>query len=139
MSKKGSDSMPNSKLSYLKRLKEAFNTYNSEIEDKDLALLEKMYEYANDIDNINKQAKEELDTFIKEYSVSIEHLANIYLNNKGKTNLKHMIRKMLPIQVTKPQCRIRIIKGKENVLSNAIYQKSKVKVLCKKRNFPKAA
>ena len=107
--------MPNSKLSYLKRLKEAFNTYNSEIEDKDLALLEKMYEYANDIDNINKQAKEELDTFIKEYSVSIEHLANIYLDNKGKTNLKHMIRKMLPIQVTKPQCRIRIIKGKENV------------------------
>lgn len=119
------------KLAYLKNLKDAFKTYNDENDVIDFELVQKMYDYANHLDKLTDEEKQQLDDFIAENTISIEHLANIYLDKKGEENLSHLLTRMFPIQVTKPQCKIKFIKGKENILTEAIYQSNKMKVLCK--------
>lgn len=121
------------KLAYLKNLKDAFKTYNDENDVIDFELIQRMYDYANRLDELTDVERQQLDDFLAENTISIEHLANIYLDKKGEENLNHMLTRMYPIQVTKPQCRIRFIKGKESILTGAIYQENKMKVLCKTR------
>lgn len=133
MSVKGSDNMPKSKLNYLKDTQEALKTYSEEHNTLDFDLIQKIYGFTENIDNLTKSEFQLLDDFIAENTISIHHLANIYLDKKGEENLNQMLMKMLPLQITKPQSKIRYIKGKEESLTGAIFQVNKVKVLCKKR------
>ena len=132
--------MQKNKLNYLRDIKEALKTYNEEHQIVDFELIQKIYGYSEKLDNLTEIELHELDSFIAENTISIHHLANIYLDKKGEENLNHMLTKMLPLQITKPQSNIKFIKGKEEILTDAIYQINKVRVLCKKRKkLPKAA
>lgn len=132
--------MQKNKLNYLRDIKEALKTYNEEHQIVDFELIQKIYGYSENLDNLTEIELHELDSFIAENTISIHHLANIYLDKKGEENLNHMLTKMLPLQITKPQSNIKFIKGKEELLTDAIYQINKVRVLCKKRKkLPKAA
>lgn len=139
MSKKGSDCMVKDKISYLKSIRNALKTYNEEHDVIDFKLVKKIYDLTNNLDNITKEDKQKLDDFISENTISIKHLANIYLDEKGKTSLNHMIARIIPLQVTKPQCNIKVIKGKEEVLTDAMTKDDKVKVLCKARKVSMVA
>lgn len=130
--------MQKNKLNYLRDIKEALKTYNEEHQIVDFELIQKIYGYSENLDNLTEIELHELDSFIAENTISIHHLANIYLDKKGEENLNHMLTKMLPLQITKPQSNIKFIKGKEEILTDAIYQINKVRVLCKKRkNYQK--
>lgn len=131
--------MPNKQLEYLKAFKSALQTYKKENDIIDFRLIQRMYEYTNNLDSLTNEQLNQLDTFIAENMVSIEHLANVYLDENGKANFKNRLVRMLPIQVTKPQCRIKFIKGTEKSLIKAINPENKVKVLCKTRKQIKAA
>lgn len=125
---------------YLKNLKNAFKTYNNENDIIDFELVQKMYDYANRLDELTNEEKQQLDNFIAENTISIKHLANIYLDKKGEEDLNRRLNRMLPIQITKPQSNIKFLKGKENELIEAMHQGNMVKVLCKTRKkYPKAA
>lgn len=125
---------------YLKNLKNAFKTYNNENDIIDFELVQKMYDYANRLDELTNEEKQQLDNFIAENTISIKHLANIYLDKKGEEDLNRRLNRMLPIQITKPQSNIKFLKGKENELIEAMHQENMVKVLCKTRKkYPKAA
>ncbi len=124
---------------YLKNLKNAFKTYNNENDIIDFELVQKMYDYANRLDELTNEEKQQLDNFIAENTISIKHLANIYLDKKGEEDLNRRLNRMLPIQITKPQSNIKFLKGKENELIEAMHQENMVKVLCKTRKkYPKA-
>lgn len=127
------------KLSYLKSISEALKTYNEQNTIIDYELVKKIYEYTNKLDELTLGEKKELDDFITENTISIEHLANIYLDKKGEESLNYRLTRMLPIQLTNHQSKIRFIKGKEEELKSAMQQTSMVKVLCKKGNVSKAA
>lgn len=127
------------KLSYLKSISEALKTYNEQNTIIDYELVKKIYEYTNKLDELTLGEKKELDDFITENTISIEHLANIYLDKKGEESLNYRLTRMLPIQLTNHQSKIRFIKGKEEELKDAMQQTSMVKVLCKKGNVSKAA
>lgn len=98
-----------------------------------------MYEYAINADSLNPVQKKALDDFIAENTISITHLANIYLDENGITNLNKRLKKIKPLQVTKPQCNMRFIKGDTLTLHDAINPVNRVKVLCKTKNQLKAA
>ena len=127
------------KLSYLKSIRNALETYNEENSSIDYSLIQKIYDYTNNLENLDKKELQELDKFITENTISIHHLANIYLDKKGEENLNNMLVKIIPLQVTKPQCNIKLIKGKEEILTDAMTEENKVKVLCKTRKQSKAA
>lgn len=127
------------KLNYLKSISEALKTYNEQNTIIDYELIKKIYEYTNKLDEITLEEKKQLDNFIKENTISIQHLANIYLDKKGEESLNHRLTRMLPIQLTNHQSKIRFIKGKEDELKGAMQQTSMVKVLCKKININQAA
>ena len=131
--------MLKNKLSYLKSIRNALETYNEENSSIDYSLIQKIYDYTNNLENLDKKELQELDKFITENTISIHHLANIYLDKKGEENLNNLLIKIIPLQVTKPQCNIKLIKGKEETLTDAMTGESKVKVLCKTRKQSKAA
>lgn len=132
--------MQKNKLTYLKNIREALNTYNEENDVLDLEYIQKIYGYANNLEHLSLDEYKDLDEFIAENTISIEHLANIFLDKKGEENLNFKLIRMIPIQVTKPQSKIRVIKGKENELIGAMQQENMVKVLCKTRKkYQKAA
>lgn len=131
--------MLKNKLSYLKSIRNALKTYNEENDIIDYKLIRKIYDYTNNLDNLTQTETQELNDFIAENMVSVHHLANIYLDKKGEENLNNMLIKIIPLQVTKPQCNIRIIKAKEEILTNAMTVETKKKVLCKTRKQSKAA
>ncbi len=132
--------MQKNKLTYLKNIREALNTYNEENDVLDLEYIQKIYGYANNLEHLSLDEYKDLDEFIAENTISIEHLANIFLDKKGEENLNFKLIRMIPIQVTKPQSKIRVIKGKENELIGAMQQDNMVKVLCKTRKkYQKAA
>ena len=131
--------MLKNKLSYLKSIRNALETYNEENSSIDYSLIQKIYDYTNNLENLDKKELQELDKFITENTISIHHLANIYLDKKGEENLNNMLVKIIPLQVTKPQCNIKLIKGKEETLTDAMTEENKVKVLCKTRKQSKAA
>ncbi len=131
--------MLKNKLSYLKSIRNALETYNEENSSIDYSLIQKIYDYTNNLENLDKKELQELDKFITENTISIHHLANIYLDKKGEENLNNMLVKIIPLQVTKPQCNIKLIKGKEEILTDAMTEENKVKVLCKTRKQSKAA
>ena len=133
MSIKGSDNVPKTKLAYLKSIAEALKTYNDEHDVLNFELVQKIYGYTNNLDTLTPSEKQELDEFIAENTISIKHLANIYLDKKGEEDLSHRLNRMLPIQITKPQSNIKFLKGKENELIEAMHQENMVKVLCKTR------
>ena len=107
--------MQKNKLNYLRDIKEALKTYNEEHQIVDFELIQKIYGYSENLDNLTEIELHELDSFIAENTISIHHLANIYLDKKGEENLNHMLTKMLPLQITKPQSNIKFIKGKEEI------------------------
>lgn len=125
--------MQNSKINYLKNIQTALKTYNEEHQTLDYQLIQKIYGYTENLDNLSDAERKTLDDFIAENTISIHHLANIYLDKKGEEKLNHMMAKIVPFQITKPQTNIRLIKGKEDILTGALYQESQVKVLCKKK------
>ena len=125
--------MKNSKLEYLKSIKNALKTYSSEHDALDFDLIQKIYGYTNNLANLTPDECQDLDAFIAENTINIKHLANIYLDKKGEENLNNRLTRMFPIQISKPQCNIKFIKGKENILTEAIHQENMVKVLCKTR------
>lgn len=127
------------KLEYMKRFRSALTTYQEENQTVDLPKIRQIYEYANNFDNLTAKQKEQLDTFIDENTISITHLANIYLDENGISNLTKQLKRIRPIQITKPQCNIRFIKGDIDILYNAINPVNRVKVLCKTKKQPKAA
>lgn len=131
--------MLKNKLSYLKSIRNALETYNEENSSIDYSLIQKIYDYTSNLENLDKKELQELDKFITENTISIHHLANIYLDKKGEENLNNMLVKIIPLQVTKPQCNIKLIKGKEEILTDAMTEENKVKVLCKTRKQSKAA
>ncbi len=131
--------MQSKKLKYLKKISEALKIYNKENETIDFQLVQKVYQYATNFDHLTPEELQTLDNFIEENSVNITHLATLYLDKKGKENLNNRLIRMLPIQITKPQSKIKLIKGKEKDLNNAIYQSHKVKVLCKSPKALKVA
>lgn len=131
--------MLKNKLSYLKSIRNALETYNEENSSIDYSLIQKIYDYTNNLENLDKKELQELDKFITENTISIHHLANIYLDKKGEENLNNLLVKIIPLQVTKPQCNIKLIKGKEEILTDAMTEENKVKVLCKTRKQSKAA
>ena len=104
--------MLKTKLAYLKGISEALKTYDSEHAVIDFELVQKIYNYANNIDNLTEEQLNELEDFINENTVSIKHLANLYLDKKGEADLNNRLNRMLPIQITKPQCRIKFVKGR---------------------------
>lgn len=126
--------MQKDKLTYLKQASQALKTYNAENDIIDYELIQKIYNYITSIDSLNDDQLKELDDFIAENTISIKHLANIYLDKKKENALNRKLIKMAPIQLTKHQSKIRFIKGKETDLHEAIHQKDMVKVLCKTRN-----
>ena len=127
------------KLEYLKKFQTALNTYNEETQNIDLEQVRQMYEYAINTDALNPVQKKALDDFIAENTISITHLANIYLDENGITNLNKRLKKTKPLQVTKPQCNMSFIKGDTLTLHDAINPVNRVKVLCKTKNQLKAA
>lgn len=127
------------KLEYLKRIQAALNTYNTENQIIDLPKIRQIYEYTTHLDDLTDMQKQQLNDFIDENTISIQHLANIYLDEQGIHNLNQQLKRMRPIQITKPQCNMRFIKGNENVLTEAINPTNRVKVLCKTKNQQKAA
>ncbi len=122
------------KLEYLKKFQTALNTYNEETANIDLKQVRQMYEYAINLDSLNPIQKKELDDFIADNTISITHLANIYLDENGIPNLNKRLKRIKPLQVTKPQCNIRFIKGDTSVMHDAINPVNRVKVLCKTKN-----
>ena len=131
--------MLKNKLSYLKSIRNALETYNEENSSIDYSLIQKIYDYTNNLEKKKKKELQELDKFITENTISIHHLANIYRDKKGEENLNNLLVKIIPLQVTKPQCNIKLIKGKEEILTDAMTEENKVKVLCKTRKQSKAA
>lgn len=127
------------KLEYLKRIQAALNTYNTENQIIDLPKIRQIYEYTTHLDDLTDMQKQQLNDFIDENTISIQHLANIYLDEQGIHNLNQQLKRMRPIQITKPQCNMRFIKGNKNVLTEAINPTNRVKVLCKTKNQQKAA
>lgn len=132
--------MPKTKLAYLKSISEALKTYNDEHEALDFELVQRIYGYANNLDALTPDETQELDEFIAENTISIKHLANLYLDKKGEEDLNQRLNRMLPIRITKPQSNIKFIRGKEDILLDALHQENMVKVLCKTRKkYQKAA
>ncbi len=127
------------RLSYLKSVQSALKTYREENKTIDYELVRKIYNYANKIDNLTNKEKDELDQFIAENTISIHHLANIFLDKKGEEDLNHRITRMVPIQLTKPQSNVKTIKAPEADLTRAMHQTEMVKVLCKTRKKIKKA
>ena len=132
--------MPKTKLAYLKSISEALKTYNDEHEVLDFELVQRIYGYTTDLDALTPDEKQELDEFIAENTISIKHLANLYLDKKSEKDLNRRLNRMLPIRITKPQSNIKFIRGKEDTLVEAMHQENMVKVLCKTRQkYQKAA
>ena len=132
--------MPKSNLTYLKEISEALRVYNDENENIDFELIQKIYGYASNLENLSEEEKRELDDFIAANTFSIRHLASLYLDEAGRKNLNRQLTRMAPIQMTKPQSHIKLIKGSESALKEALKDETKVKVLCKTRKkYRKAA
>lgn len=132
--------MPKSNLTYLKEISEALRVYNDENENIDFELIQKIYGYASNLENLSEEEKRELDDFIAANTFSIRHLASLYLDEAGRKNLNHQLARMAPIQMTKPQSHIKLIKGSESALREVLKAETKVKVLCKTRKkYRKAA
>ena len=127
------------KLKYMKNFKNALETYREENEIIDLPKIRQIYEYATNLDDLTAKQKQTLDDFIEENTVSFTHLANIYLDQNGISNLNKQLKRIKPIQITKPQCNVRFIKGDITELYDAINPVTRVKVLCKIKNQSKAA
>ena len=127
------------KLEYMKKFRAALTTYQEENQTIDLPKIRQIYEYANNLDNLDSTQKKELDTFIDENTTNITHLANIYLDENGISNLTKKLKRIRPIQITKPQSKIRFVKSDINILYDAINPVNRVKVLCKIKNQSKAA
>lgn len=118
-------------LEYLKKFQNALNAYNEENQNVDIKLARKMYEYITNFDNLNNTQKQKLNNFIDENTISIKHLANIYLDENGINYLHKQLRRMKPLMISKPKLNIRIVEGKELLLNEIINQNTPVKVLCK--------
>ncbi len=118
-------------LEYLKKFQNALNAYNEENQNVDIKLARKMYEYITNFDNLNNTQKQKLNNFIDENTISIKHLANIYLDETGINYLHKQLRRMKPLMISKPKLNIRIVEGKELLLNEIINQNTPVKVLCK--------
>ena len=127
------------KLEYLKNFQSALKTYTEENQIIDIEKMRQIYEYATNLDNLTPLEKQQLDDFINDNTISITHLANIYLDENGISHLNYQLKRMMPMQVTKPQCKMRFLKGNETTLSEAINPVNRVKVLCKTKNQTKAA
>ena len=126
------------KIEYLKKFRNALNTYNKENHPSDLTRIRQMYEYATNLDNLNEIQRKELNDFIAENTISLTHLANIYLDTQGIDHLNHQLKRMEPIHLTPTDSNMRFIKGDETVLSEALHPTVRVKVLCKTKNQLKA-
>lgn len=131
--------MQKSKLEYLKDIQKALKTYNEEHDTIDFSLIQKIYNHANNLDNLDMQSIQELNDFIENNTISITHLANIYLDENGKKILNKTLNKIVPFKVSKPQSHIKFIKSKESSIIKFLYQNKKVKVLCKTKQQQKAA
>lgn len=118
-------------LEYLKKFQNALNAYNEENQNVDIKLARKMYEYITNFDNLSNTQKQKLNNFIDENTISIKHLANIYLDENGINYLHKQLRRMKPLMISKPKLNIRIVEGKELLLNEIINQNTPVKVLCK--------
>ena len=127
------------KLEYMNKFRAALTTYQEENQTIDLPKIRQIYEYASNLDNLDSTQKKELDTFIDENTTNITHLANIYLDENGISNLTKQLKRIRPIQITKPQSKIRFVKSDINILYDAINPVNRVKVLCKIKNQSKAA
>ena len=127
------------KLEYLKRFQNALKTYNEENQTTDIDLAQKMYDYITNFDNLNENQKQKLNDFIEENTVSFKHLANLYLDENGILHLHKQLRRMKPFIITKPKSNMRVVKGNELLLNEAINKSVPVKVLCKTKNQQKAA
>ena len=80
------------KLEYMKKFRAALTTYQEENQTIDLPKIRQIYEYANNLDNLDSTQKKELDTFIDENTTNITHLANIYLDENGISNLTKQLK-----------------------------------------------
>ena len=83
--------MQKNKLNYLRDIKEALKTYNEEHQIVDFELIQKIYGYSENLDNLTEIELHELDSFIAENTISIHHLANIYLDKKGEEDTKQPV------------------------------------------------
>ena len=64
--------MQKNKLTYLKNIREALNTYNEENDVLDLEYIQKIYGYANNLEHLSLDEYKDLDEFITENTISIE-------------------------------------------------------------------
>ena len=129
--------MKKDSLTYLKEISNAFKNYQNENENLDMNLLNKIYEYTLKIDNLTEEEKLNLDNFIKENQVSINHIANIFLNKEEKLNLDKKLKFMYPIALSNTPSVVKSLKGKTESLKEVFRKKEAIKILCK--TYPKAA
>ena len=104
--------MKKDSLTYLKEVSNAFRNYQDINEELDLNLLNKIYGYSLRIDDLTEDEKIELDNFIKENQISINHIANIFLDKEKKLNLDKRLKFMCPIALAPTPSVVKSLKGK---------------------------
>lgn len=129
--------MKKDSLTYLKEVSIAFRNYQDINEKLDLNLLNKIYGYTLRIDDLTEDEKIELDNFIKENQISINHIANIFLDKEKKVNLDKRLKFMCPIALAPTPSVVKSLKGKTESLKEIFRKEKSIKILCK--TYPKAA
>ena len=122
-------------IDYAKEAAEAFKYYVS-INGID-ETSKKIYQYIQDINSLSEDERSDLDLFISDYTVNVEHLADItYMSENGKDGLFNSLRRMKPFISTKPSQRFYEARGETLQIIKDNTQKT-VKVI--KRTYPKKA
>lgn len=125
------------KITYMKEVLDALKTYKEENNNINNNLLNRIYGYAQNIENLSETEYHELNQFITSNQVNIEHLANIFLDEKGKEVLTKRLNWMLPCKISNPNGQIKLIEGKAEALESAVNNKIAIKVL--RKTYPQTA
>lgn len=127
----------NNLIKKAKEVNEALKNYVSS--DKvDMTLCEKIFEYVQNIEKLDKEELLELDKFIEENSFDEVHLANIYLVGLSDEILKKRLNRMRPFKASKTPSNIYEARGDIERLNKTKADKE-IKLNVKRKTYVKVA
>ncbi|MBR2840430.1 MAG: hypothetical protein IKF01_01005 [Bacilli bacterium] len=127
----------NNLIKKAKEVNEALKNYVAS-DDVDMTLCEKIFEYVQNIENLNEKEILELDKFIEENSFDEVHLANIYLVGLSDEILKKRLNRMRPFRASKTPSNIYEARGDIERLNKAKVDKE-IKLNVKRKTYVKVA
>ena len=127
----------NNLIKKAKEVNEALKNYVAS-DDVDMTLCEKIFEYVQNIENLNEKEILELDKFIEENSFDEVHLANIYLVGLSDEILKKRLNRMRPFRASKTPSNIYEVRGDIERLNKAKVDKE-IKLNVKRKTYVKVA